>query len=246
MSRLPMGMLFPEQTTSGISRTADGDRVVAASRRPDGTFRKALKIRPGFTPQEDVSLFRPQRQLEADAHRAAKGAVPGLKPNPLLQAALSGMGGGQSTKAQRKNAKRKEKRDEDKGAASTSTSARGQGKDEREEDVPDAWDADDALSPPTAEAPTAPPSSSSSSGPTPSSSSAPAPSTPAPASADPDPEETAKRIRALRKKLKQAQQLRERQAAGLYLPPAEKDKVDKMQSLEDELAQLTLTLTGSA
>ncbi|GAA5969309.1 hypothetical protein JCM21900_004583 [Sporobolomyces salmonicolor] len=243
MSRLPMGMLFPEQTTSGISRTADGDRVVAASRRPDGTFRKPLKIRPGFTPQEDVSLFRPQRQLEADAHRAAKGAVPGLKPHPMLQAALSGIAAGQS-KAQRKNAKRKEKRDEDTGAAT----AQGKGmQDDDDEEVPQAWDADEAEeAAPLADAaasPEAPAARSPSS-----SSSAPAPSAPSPARAadSPSEEATAKRIRALRKKLKQSQQLNARQAAGLDLPPAEKDKVDKMRELEDELAKLTLTLTAEA
>lgn len=29
--------LFPKATTAGIVKTSDGDRVVASSRRPDGT-----------------------------------------------------------------------------------------------------------------------------------------------------------------------------------------------------------------
>lgn len=172
--------------------------------------------------------------------------MPGLKPNPMLQAALSGMAAGPS-KAQRKNAKRKEKRDEDKGAPT----AQGKGKQDDEEEVPHAWDADEAdeaeeasTLADSAASPQAPAARSPSS-----SSSAPAPSAPSPAPAadSPSEEETAKRIRALRKKLKQSQQLKEREAAGLYLPPAEKDKADKMRELEDELAKLTLTAeAGSA
>jgi hypothetical protein len=33
------------------------DNVVPVSRRPDGTLRKAIKIRPGFVPQEDQKPF---------------------------------------------------------------------------------------------------------------------------------------------------------------------------------------------
>ncbi|KIM68599.1 hypothetical protein SCLCIDRAFT_71536, partial [Scleroderma citrinum Foug A] len=62
MSRPPV---FPEQSASGIAvdpRTLE--RVVPESRRADGTVRKELKIRPGFTPQEDVSRFRGSRQKQ--------------------------------------------------------------------------------------------------------------------------------------------------------------------------------------
>lgn len=34
-----------------------GDRVIAASRRPDGTLRKERKIRPGFVPQEEQQVY---------------------------------------------------------------------------------------------------------------------------------------------------------------------------------------------
>ena len=35
----------------------DGERVIAASRRPDGTVRKERKIRPGFVPQEEQQVY---------------------------------------------------------------------------------------------------------------------------------------------------------------------------------------------
>ncbi|KAG8945737.1 hypothetical protein FRC04_000596 [Tulasnella sp. 424] len=71
----------PETTTSGISvDPVTLDRVVAATRRPDGSLRKEIKIRPGFTPQEDVGRFRTQRQQVADARKAGPRVVPGWAP----------------------------------------------------------------------------------------------------------------------------------------------------------------------
>ena len=72
--------------------------------------RKELKIRPGFTPQEDIGRFRSNRQAAVDA---VKGVVPGAnrKPakqsnpeNPFAQEAQ------QKSKAQLKNEKRREKK----------------------------------------------------------------------------------------------------------------------------------------
>lgn len=84
--------------------------------------RKVLKIRPGFTPVEDISRFRPTRALEADSTR---GLIPGssqgrssanggvdpysrdnINPNPFKSDPSSTQGG----KAQTKNAKRREKK----------------------------------------------------------------------------------------------------------------------------------------
>lgn len=35
--KMSLPPLFPKATTAGIVKTSDGDRVVASSRRPDGT-----------------------------------------------------------------------------------------------------------------------------------------------------------------------------------------------------------------
>ena len=73
--------------------------------------RKELKIRPGFTPQEDVGRFRPARQT---ASESTKSVIPGsnrpapAKPsnpdNPFAQPSQP------KTKAQLKNEKRREKK----------------------------------------------------------------------------------------------------------------------------------------
>ncbi|KAG6337369.1 hypothetical protein ID866_1742 [Astraeus odoratus] len=78
MSRPP---LFPDQTASGIAvdpRTLE--RVVPESRRADGSMRKEIKIRPGFTPQEDVSRFRGTRQKAMDTSALPKGHIIGWAP----------------------------------------------------------------------------------------------------------------------------------------------------------------------
>ncbi|KAI0637790.1 hypothetical protein C8Q77DRAFT_1153506 [Trametes polyzona] len=123
MSKPP---IIPETTAAGIAvdpRTLE--RVIPESRRPDGTVRKQIKIRPGFTPQEDVRRFRGTRQAQMDATALPKGHIIGWVPPsqtttvPAPKAGLS--------KAQKKNEKRKEKR-----------------KEKREETkVKDSWEDDD-------------------------------------------------------------------------------------------------------
>lgn len=75
MSRPP---LFAEQTASGIAvdpRTLE--RVIPESKRSDGSVRKQIRVRPGFTPQEDVSRFRGTRQQALDATSLPKGHILG-------------------------------------------------------------------------------------------------------------------------------------------------------------------------
>ncbi|KAI0663032.1 hypothetical protein C8Q70DRAFT_931035 [Cubamyces menziesii] len=124
MSKPP---IIPETTAAGIAvdpRTLE--RVIPESRRPDGTVRKQIKIRPGFTPQEDVRRFRGTRQAQMDANALPKGHIIGWAPPP--QAAVPPASKAGMSKAQKKNEKRKEKR-----------------KEKREETtkVKDNWDDDD-------------------------------------------------------------------------------------------------------
>ncbi|KAI9063346.1 hypothetical protein FKP32DRAFT_1592400 [Trametes sanguinea] len=124
MSKPP---IVPETTPAGIAvdpRTLE--RVIPESRRPDGSVRKQLKIRPGFTPQEDVRRFRGTRQAQMDANSLPKGHIIGWAPPP--QAAVPPASKAGLTKAQKKNEKRKEKR-----------------KEKREETtkVKDSWEDDD-------------------------------------------------------------------------------------------------------
>lgn len=70
-------------------------------------MRKELKIRPGFTPQEDVGRFRGSRQQASDAGRAAIPGSTRTRPPPENPFAASS---GSKTKAQVKNEKRREKK----------------------------------------------------------------------------------------------------------------------------------------
>ncbi|KAM5535625.1 hypothetical protein V8D89_010612 [Ganoderma adspersum] len=104
--------IVPETTASGIAldpRTLE--RVIPESRRPDGSVRKQIKIRPGYTPQEDVRRFRGTRQAQAEVTALPKGHIIGWAPPPQAAAAAPTSKAGLS-KAQKKNEKRKEKRKE--------------------------------------------------------------------------------------------------------------------------------------
>ncbi|PWN49238.1 hypothetical protein IE53DRAFT_388563 [Violaceomyces palustris] len=244
MSRPP---LFPKATVSGIVNDPSSlERVIPESRRADGSIRKERKVRPGFTPAEDVTKFRSQRQMEADRRKLPPGSVVGYIRTPeSVQAAKEGM-----TKSQKKNAKRKEGRTN----ASNGSAADGGG--EGKEVVPDSWDDDDddgetdgiKGSGPTqgkaskeqeekvtrgiqgetkvvaSEAETDQGSQPSTN--TPSSSSS---------NQQQDPE---KRAKALSKKLRAAESLRERESKGEKLLPEQKVKVDSIESIRIELQAL--------
>jgi partner of Y14 and mago protein len=144
-SQLPP--IDPKLTTAGIvvdPRTQE--RVVPSSRRPDGTcvnslsyqkvheksygptqrLRKELKIRPGFTPVEDVSKFRSSRQVQAEARALPKGHIVGWTPPPNKPSGSATSGEGTLNKNAKKRSRKKKK-------------------DAEVEEVPDNWeDNDDA------------------------------------------------------------------------------------------------------
>jgi partner of Y14 and mago protein len=88
---------------------------------PD-SVRKERKVRPGFTPQEDVAIFRSVRQQAVDARALPKGHIPGWAPPGAAAQAKKEP----QSKSAKKNEKRKEKR-----------------KEKREEVVQENWDSDD-------------------------------------------------------------------------------------------------------
>lgn len=96
-------------------------------RTPRNRVRKQIKIRPGYTPQEDVRRFRGTRQAQADVTTLPKGHIIGWAPPPQAAAAAPASKAGLS-KAQKKNEKRKEKRKE---------------KRDEDEKVKDNWDDED-------------------------------------------------------------------------------------------------------
>jgi len=90
-----------QPSNSGIITDDSGERKIPESVRPDGTKRKAIKIRPGYRPPEDVEVYK-NRTAETFRSRG-KGPVPGAegltddKPESTAAAA-------------NKNAKRREAR----------------------------------------------------------------------------------------------------------------------------------------
>lgn len=89
-------------TNSGIITDDTGERHIPESTRPDGSVRKAIKIRPGYKPPEDAVLYR-NRTAESFRNRY-KGGVIGAEASTDPDTTPSG------SAAANKNAKRREAR----------------------------------------------------------------------------------------------------------------------------------------
>ncbi|KAK5119431.1 hypothetical protein LTR85_007531 [Meristemomyces frigidus] len=89
-------------TRSGIRNLSNGEAIIPASTRPDGSMRKEIRVKPGYKPPEDVEVYK-NRTAEGWKNRG-KGGVPGAAPTeeklPPHKAAA----------AANKNAKRREAR----------------------------------------------------------------------------------------------------------------------------------------
>lgn len=47
-----------EKRASGIKCLQDGSSIIPSSVRPDGSIRSERKVRPGYVPPEDISVYR--------------------------------------------------------------------------------------------------------------------------------------------------------------------------------------------
>ncbi|KAK3354965.1 hypothetical protein B0H65DRAFT_413994 [Neurospora tetraspora] len=180
-----------QPTNSGIITDKNGERVIPESKRADGSTRKAIKVRPGYRPPEDVEVYK-NRTAEGFRQRG-KGPVPGaegLKEDKSDQ---------QSSAAANKNAKRREARKKAKAAGET------EGEDQKT----------------AAEA------------------------APAPKPEEVDPEaEREKKARNLKKKLRQAKELKDKKDGGESLLPEQIAKVIKINELIRELDALGFDSEG--
>ncbi|KAL8650364.1 MAG: hypothetical protein Q9226_005175 [Calogaya cf. arnoldii] len=86
-------------TKSGIITSTSGERHIPASVRPDGSTRKEIKIRPGYKPPEDVEVYK-NRTAEAWKTKGVGAGVPGAEVT----------GNDDIKTASNKNAKRREAR----------------------------------------------------------------------------------------------------------------------------------------
>ncbi|KAI0022267.1 putative RNA binding protein Pym [Xylariomycetidae sp. FL0641] len=181
-----------EPSRSGIVTDENsGERHIPESMRADGTTRKAIKIRPGYRPPEDVELYK-NRTAETFRNRG-KGGVVGAE-------GLSEPKQETSSTAANKNAKRREARKKAKSANET-------------EDGATAGDKT------TLQAESKP--------------------------EEIDPElEKEKKARNLKKKLKQARDLKNKKEGGEALLPEQIAKVIKINELVRELEALGFDADG--
>ncbi|KAI4299030.1 hypothetical protein L6164_032525 [Bauhinia variegata] len=84
-----------------LSKTLkEGERILAPTRRPDGTLRKPIRIRAGYVPQEEVAIYKSKGALwkkEMASQVGPPGYDPALDAKP-------------KTKSVKRNERKKEKR----------------------------------------------------------------------------------------------------------------------------------------
>ncbi|KAI1804988.1 hypothetical protein F4811DRAFT_517578 [Daldinia bambusicola] len=185
-----------EPSTSGIvTDEHSGERHIPESVRADGTTRKAIKIRPGYRPPEDVELYK-NRTAESFRNRGKGGVIgaEGLKEQKKQETTAA------ASAASNKNAKRRE--------------ARKKAKQSQE-----PTDAKDATDKPEGGA------------------------TATTTTVDPEAERE-KKARNLKKKLKQAKELKSKKEGGESLLPEQIAKVIKINELVRELEALGFDADG--
>ncbi|XP_061980638.1 partner of Y14 and mago-like isoform X1 [Populus nigra] len=84
-----------------LSKTPEeGERIVTPSRRPDGTLRKPIRIRAGYTPQDEVAVYQSKGALwrkETQTQEVPPGYDPAAPTKP-------------KTKSVKRNERKKDKR----------------------------------------------------------------------------------------------------------------------------------------
>ena len=84
-------------TTSGIQTKRDGERIIPASIRTDGSVRPERRVKAGYTPQEDVSVYKNEKAEDFRRHQYGhKDYVPpGLTVASISKSRWKGEVGGQ-------------------------------------------------------------------------------------------------------------------------------------------------------
>lgn len=206
---------MPSQPTNAgiVVDASSGERHIPESMRADGSTRKAIKIRPGYRPPEDVEVYK-NRTAESFRTRSRAAGVPGsagVKDDENAKGSDGVSTGGSSSN---KNSKRREARKRAKASGSSAAAADG------DDDEADAGSAG-GLKQAAGDAPS------------------PAQAAADKAEAEADAEvEQEKKVRNLRKKLRQAKELKDKKDGGQSLLPEQIAKVIKINEIIRELDAL--------
>jgi partner of Y14 and mago protein len=114
-----------EPSKAGIvTDESSGERHIPESVRPDGSTRKAIKIRPGYRPPEDVEVYK-NRTAETFRNRGKGGGIPGAEglKDDSGKADTSALGGASNKNAKRREARKKAKAAGDEGEATENANA---------------------------------------------------------------------------------------------------------------------------
>lgn len=107
---------MPSQPSNAgiVTEEGSGSRVIPESTRADGSTRKAIKIRPGYRPPEDVEVYK-NRTAEAFRERGKRIGIPGAV-GAQEDKSTSADADQSGSAASNKNAKRREARKKAKAA----------------------------------------------------------------------------------------------------------------------------------
>ncbi|KAJ8572581.1 hypothetical protein K7X08_009092 [Anisodus acutangulus] len=96
-----------KQLAADLSKTLkEGERLLAPTRRPDGTLRKPIRIRAGYVPQDEVAIYQSKGALWKKEIASMQDVPPGY--DPVIDEKPK-------SKAAKRNERKKEKRQQAKG-----------------------------------------------------------------------------------------------------------------------------------